>query len=80
MNVWPLKFRELPDGSMLFSDAAGGFFKADNGFLDRYVVDDLSAADKSFLKEGSHSFDWELDLPWTSFAYRWSRRQSRPER
>jgi His-Xaa-Ser system radical SAM maturase HxsB len=80
MNVWPLKFRGLPDGSMLLSDDAGGFFKADDGFLDRYATDNLSAADRNFLKEGSHGFDREFDLPWTSFAYRWSRRQSRPEK
>ncbi|TGS77420.1 hypothetical protein EN818_31490, partial [Mesorhizobium sp. M3A.F.Ca.ET.175.01.1.1] len=27
MNVWPLKFREMSDGSVLFCDDIGGFFK-----------------------------------------------------
>jgi His-Xaa-Ser system radical SAM maturase HxsB len=80
MNVWPLKFREMSDGLTLFADDAGGFFKADDGFLDRYATDDLSAADKTFLKEASHGFERERDLPWTSFAYRWARRQSRPQK
>jgi len=80
MKVWPLKFREMSDGSMLFADDAGGFFKAGEGFLDRYATDNLSAADRMFLKEGSHGFEREHDLPWTSFAYRWTRRQSRPRK
>ncbi|MDX8518180.1 His-Xaa-Ser system radical SAM maturase HxsB [Mesorhizobium dulcispinae] len=79
MNFWPLKFRETSDGSMLFCDDAGGFFKADHGFLDRYAADELSAADLAFLKEGGHGFDRELDVHWTSFAYRWARRQSKPQ-
>jgi His-Xaa-Ser system radical SAM maturase HxsB len=80
MSVWPLKFREVSDGSILFADDAGGFFKASAGFLDRYASGDLTAADRMFLKEGSHGFEQEGDLPWTSFAYRWARRQSRPEK
>ncbi|RWD64485.1 MAG: His-Xaa-Ser system radical SAM maturase HxsB [Mesorhizobium sp.] len=79
MNVWPLKFRETSDGSMLFCDDAGGFFKAGHGFLDRYASNDLSEADVAFLKEGGHGFDTDLDLAWTSFAYRWARRQSKPQ-
>lgn len=80
MNIWPLKFRELSDGSMLFADDAGGFFKSDHTFLDRYAADDLSEADRAFLQEGNHAFDREFDLPWTSFAYRWARRQSQPKK
>jgi len=80
MKVWPLKFREMSDGSMLFADDAGGFFKAGYSFLDRYATDCLSAADGIFLKAGGHGFDSERDLPWTSFAYRWARRQSVPRK
>jgi His-Xaa-Ser system radical SAM maturase HxsB len=80
MNVWPLKFREISDGSTLFADDAGGFFKAGGYFLDRYATDNLSATDRMFLKEGSHAFEREGDLSWTSFAYRWARRQSRPRK
>ncbi|TIM97989.1 MAG: His-Xaa-Ser system radical SAM maturase HxsB [Mesorhizobium sp.] len=80
MNVWPLKFREMSDGSVLFCDDAGRFFKSSNGFLDRYAADSLSRADETFLREGNHGFDKEFDLHWTSFAYRWARRQSRPTR
>ncbi|MES0200408.1 hypothetical protein [Mesorhizobium sp. M0011] len=80
MNVWPLKFREIPDGSVLFSDDAGGFFKSSQSFLDRYATDSLSTVDTAFFREGNHGFDQEFDLPWTSFAYRWARRQSKPRR
>lgn len=80
MNVWPLKFRELSNGSTLLTNDAGGFFSADLRFLDRYATDDLSAADKMFLKQENHGFDREHDLAWTSFAYRWARRQSKPQK
>lgn len=80
MNVWPLKFRDMTDGLTLFADDAGGFFKAGDGFLDRYATDGLSAADRAFLARGCHSFGRERDLSWTSFAYRWARRQSRPRK
>lgn len=76
-SVWPLKFRETVDGSLLFADDAGGFFKADRQFLTRYATGQLSATDRTFLRDGGHSYDAEFDLPWTSFAYRWARRQSK---
>jgi sulfatase maturation enzyme AslB (radical SAM superfamily) len=79
VTVWPLKFRENADG-LLFADDAGGFFKSDPRFLERYVSDKLSDADAVFLRDGGHTFDSEFDLSWTSFAYRWSRRQSRQQR
>lgn len=79
MSVWPLKFRETADEGILFADDAGGFFKSDEGFLRRYCSDTLTASDETFLQDGGHSFGKELDLPWTSFAYRWSRRQARPQ-
>ncbi|MFD9899694.1 His-Xaa-Ser system radical SAM maturase HxsB [Mesorhizobium sp. NPDC059054] len=79
MNVWPLKFRELADSRILFADDAGGFFKSDDNFLNRYAGDMLNDGDRSFLTEGGHSSDDELDLSWTSFAYRWSQRQSKPQ-
>ncbi|TPK02204.1 His-Xaa-Ser system radical SAM maturase HxsB [Mesorhizobium sp. B2-5-9] len=77
MNVWPLKFRDMSDGSVLFCDDAGGFFKSTHGFLDRYAADSLASLDGTFLREGNHVFDREFDLQWTSFAYRWARRQAR---
>ncbi|WP_217568772.1 His-Xaa-Ser system radical SAM maturase HxsB [Mesorhizobium sp. GbtcB19] len=79
MNIWPLRFRELSNGSTLFADDAGGFFRSGQGFLSRYATDDLTAADVAFLREGNHGFDCEFDLSWTSFAYRWARRQSKPQ-
>lgn len=32
MSVWPLKFRELATGDLLFADDAGGFFNLTKGF------------------------------------------------
>ena len=80
MTVWPLKFRSRPDGALLFADDAGGFFKSDGRFLERYVTDKLTNADAVFLRDGGHTFASEFDLSWTSFAYRWSRRQSKQQR
>ncbi|KQZ31669.1 His-Xaa-Ser system radical SAM maturase HxsB [Mesorhizobium sp. Root552] len=80
MNIWPLKFRDTTDGMVLFADDAGSFFKAGDEFLERYVSGNLSNSDQAFLREGGQSYDTELDLFWTSFAYRWSQRQSRPQR
>ena len=70
MHVWPLKFREMSDGSVLFCDDAGGFFKSSHGFLDRYASDSLTTVDGTFLREGNHGFDREFDLRWTSFPPR----------
>ncbi|MBA8906468.1 His-Xaa-Ser system radical SAM maturase HxsB [Aminobacter ciceronei] len=78
-NLWPLRFREFADRSLLFADDAGGFFKSDASFLDRYASDGLTSSDKEFLRDSGHSYDKQFDLPWTSFAYRWARRQSKPQ-
>ena len=29
MNIWPLKFRSLPNGELLFADDPGGYFLGD---------------------------------------------------
>lgn len=80
MSVWPLKFREFSNGEILFADDAGGFFRSDERFLERYVSDRLTGTDEDFLRENGQAFDTKLDLPWTSFAYRWSRRQAKQQR
>lgn len=75
MNVWPLRFRKSGD-AYLFSDDAGGFFRADEEFLERYVSDDLTPLDADFLRRGGHAFSEAGDLAHTAFAYRWSQRQA----
>jgi His-Xaa-Ser system radical SAM maturase HxsB len=77
MNVWPLKFRELAGGDLLFADDAGGFFLSDQYFLERYAGDQLNPVDQAFLSDNGHAFVKQGDADWTSFAYRWSRRQHR---
>ncbi|MER8640397.1 His-Xaa-Ser system radical SAM maturase HxsB [Mesorhizobium sp. M0018] len=79
MTVWPLKFRDRPDGTLLFSDDAGGFFLGSDEFLGRYARDALSADDQRFLRGNGHTFEREGDPDWTSFAYRWAGRQSKQQ-
>jgi His-Xaa-Ser system radical SAM maturase HxsB len=79
MTVWPLKFRVHDDGEFLFTDDAGGFFISNQQFLKRYVTGELSTADQEFLRGNGHVFEREGDPDWTSFAYRWSRRQSKQQ-
>lgn len=73
MRVWPLRFREL-DGALLFADDAGGYFRSDEAFLERYVRDRLTPHDIVFLRSGGHLFDYPGDLAHTAFAWRWSSR------
>src|SRR5690606_6214700 len=77
MTVWPLRFRQLNQTSLLFCDDAGGFFSADQSFLARYAEKRLSADDVKFLERHGHAFREDEDLGFTSFGHRWSLRQSR---
>lgn len=78
MKVWPLKFREMADGAVLFADDAGGFFRAPEAFLHRYAGDSLTEDDTAFLQAGGHTYSAEQDLSYTAFAYRWAARQATP--
>lgn len=80
MTVWPLKFRECGGGEFLLTDHAGGFFLSDQSFLERYVGNNLTSADQTFLRENGHSFEREGDPDWTAFSFRWARRQSKSSR
>ncbi|WEK51071.1 MAG: His-Xaa-Ser system radical SAM maturase HxsB [Candidatus Kaistia colombiensis] len=75
MKVWPLKFRDLVDGT-IFADDAGGWFKSDRGFLDRYGKDQLAPDDLSFLQSNGHAYERVGDLSHTAFAWRWASRQA----
>jgi His-Xaa-Ser system radical SAM maturase HxsB len=79
MNVWPLKFRPMPDASLLFADDAGGYFKADETFLARYAEQRLTLNDRRFLLEGGHAFRDNTDPAKTFFAYKWASRLSAPK-
>ncbi|RWQ22731.1 His-Xaa-Ser system radical SAM maturase HxsB [Mesorhizobium sp.] len=78
MTIWPLKFRPNKAGGLNFADDAGGFFRSDDRFLERYAGDNLSEADSAFLHRHGHAFDEIDDLSYTGFAYRWAARQSYP--
>jgi len=73
MTVWPLRFRDVK-GGLLFADDAGGWFRADEEFLERYAIGQLSSSDLAFLRSGGQAFDQPGDLPHTAFAWRWAKR------
>jgi len=73
MRSWPLRFRETSD-RLLFTDDAGGWFRATEGFLERYAEDRLSPGDTAFLQSGGQIFGQVGDLAHTAFAWRWARR------
>lgn len=75
-KIWPLKFRNTQSSALLFADDVGGFFTADELFLQRYAEDNLSEDDTAFLLKNGHAYTKEKDLAYTSFAYRWAQRQS----
>ena len=53
MKPFPLRFRGLPSGQMLFVDDAGGFFASTEAFLERYVFGTLTNSIKrSFSTAG----------------------------
>lgn len=74
MTVFPLKFRQAAVEGLLFADDAGGYFRSDQSFLERYAFGQLNASDTRFLAENGHSFATEGDLDFTGFAYRWAKR------
>lgn len=78
MTVFPLKFRAFRGGGLVFADDAGGFFKSDQAFLERYAGNSLNSGDARFLRENGHSFGEIDDLTYTSFAYRWANRLHAP--
>lgn len=79
MTVFPLKFREFADGTLLFADDAGGFFKSDDRFLSRYAEGCLEKEDISFLEANGHAFKEEADLAYAGFEYRWANRLFAPK-
>lgn len=73
-----MKFKPFGDGTLLFADDAGGFFKADVAFLERYAGNGLNPNDEQFLEDNGHSFREIDDLAYTGFAYRWANRLYAP--
>lgn len=74
MTVMPLKFRPAGADQFIFCDDAGGFFRSDESFLERYVQDDLTSSDRMFLASNGHAFENAGDLAYNAFAYRWAKR------
>lgn len=78
MNVFPLKFRSMENGAILFADDAGGFFQSNADFLERYAEGRLSENDIRFLDRHGHAFSEAGDLSYNGFAYRWANRLYAP--
>ncbi|MGY5794072.1 His-Xaa-Ser system radical SAM maturase HxsB len=78
MNVMPLKFRPVGEQEFIFCNDAGGFFRSNGAFLERYVHGDMTAEDRAFLKTNGHAFDNVSDLAYNAFSYRWAKRLHAP--
>nr|WP_200994582.1 His-Xaa-Ser system radical SAM maturase HxsB [Rhizobium rhizogenes]QCL09932.1 4Fe-4S single cluster domain protein [Rhizobium rhizogenes] len=78
MTVVPLKFRPSSASDFLFTDDAGGFFKADEDFLHRYALDKLNDSDITFLKTNGHAYETTDDLTYAGFEYRFASRLYAP--
>ncbi len=74
----PLKFRRAQTGDLLFCDDSGGFFRAGESFLERYVDGRLNDNDSQFLRKNGHAFDQIGDLGFHAFGYRWAQRLHAP--
>ena len=80
MTIWPLRFRAIDSDRRFFADDAGGYFVSSEAFLDRYARGALSESDQAFLRRNGQAFERSGDLAHTSFAWRWTARQSAQER
>jgi His-Xaa-Ser system radical SAM maturase HxsB len=78
MTVFPLKFTRLAS-DYLFADDAGGYFRGDRNFLERYAGGNLTASDTEFLHRNGYAFDEVGDPAYLGFAYRWAQRLHRPQ-
>ncbi|MDJ1632178.1 His-Xaa-Ser system radical SAM maturase HxsB [Rhizobium rhizogenes] len=78
MTIFPLKFTRLA-ADYLFVDDAGGYFRADHHFLDRYATDNLTGSDADFLLKNGHAFEEVDDAAYQGFSYRWAQRLHRPQ-
>lgn len=76
MTVWPLRFRDMLNGTMLFTDDAGGYFSADRSFLERYVHGASTNEDLELLVRTGSAFESTDQLAFQSFLSRWVNRIS----
>ena len=75
MQIWPLRFRELPEQRIFMSDDSGSYFLANRAFVDRYARDEITDSDTDFLLQKGHAFQEVGDLSHTAFLARWAQRQ-----
>ena len=77
-TVFPLRFRRLPDQSLIFANEAGQFFKSDDAFLNRLSDQNLTQQDNDFLSDRAMSSAGRGDLNETAFLHRLSGRMRTP--
>ncbi|MDM9627636.1 His-Xaa-Ser system radical SAM maturase HxsB [Rhizobium sp. S152] len=78
MTVMPLKFRSTTARELIFCDDAGGYFRSDEEFLERYINGVLTPTDQTFLRTNGHAFSNAGDLAYNAFTYRWAKRLHAP--
>lgn len=76
--IFPLRFRRLPDSSLIFANESGQFFKADDGFLQRLSENALDAPEIQFLDDKALSYRNSGDLNETAFLHRLAGRLRTP--
>ena len=78
ITVFPLRFRRLPDRSLIFANEAGQFFKSDDAFLNRLSDQNLTQSDNRFLSDRAMSSARQGDLNETAFLHRLAGRMRTP--
>lgn len=77
-TVFPLRFRRLPDDSLVFANEAGQFFKSNDAFLQRLSSNELSKSDNAFLADRAMASRADGDLNETAFLHRLAGRLRKP--
>lgn len=76
--LFPLRFRRLPDDTLIFANESGQFFRANDNFLQRISEDALDASDVEFLDDNALSSRKAGDLNETAFLHRLAGRLRTP--
>ena len=72
MTIFPLKFRDIREDKILFTNDAGDKFISDAEFLDRYANGSTTVTDNVFLRQAGFAFKNENDYALKSYLERFS--------
>lgn len=76
--VLPLRFRRLSGGDLTFAHEAGGYFLANDQFLERLTSSQLSSRDEEYLDQRGMVLREEGDLSEIGFLHQLAQRSARP--